>query len=102
MTISDDPKQAAEGVDVIATDVFISMGDSVDAPTKRQELSTFQVNAGLMKLAKPEAIFLHCLPAHRGEEVTDEVLEGSQSAVWDQAENRLYVQKAALLQTLGD
>ncbi len=102
VTISDDPKQAAEGVDVIATDVFISMGDSVDAPTKRQELSPFQVNAALMKLAKPDAIFLHCLPAHRGEEVTDEVLEGPQSAVWDQAENRLYVQKAALLQTLGD
>ncbi len=102
VTIVDDPKQAAQGAEVLATDVFISMGDQEDEKAKRQRLMPYQVNAELITLAKANAIFLHCLPAHRGEEVTDEVLEGPNSVVWDQAENRLFVQKAALLQTLGD
>lgn len=103
MTITDDWKQAASGADAVATDVFVSMGDdSEDAEIKRLALAPYQVNASLMSLAKPGSIFLHCLPAHRGEEVTNEVIEGPQSRVWDQAGNRLFVQKAALLQTLGD
>ena len=102
ITITDDPAEAATGADVLATDVFVSMGQTGDQNAKRNDLMPYQVNAGLMQSAKADAIFLHCLPAHRGEEVTEDVLEGSHSAVWDQAENRLFVQKAALLQTLGD
>ena len=102
VTVTNDPEQAAFGADAVATDVFVSMGDIVDEATKRETLMPYQVNAKLMAMTKPEAVFLHCLPAHRGEEVTEEVLEGPQSVVFDQAENRLFVQKAALLQTLGD
>ncbi len=102
ITVTDDPEQAVFGVDAVATDVFVSMGEPGDPAAKQRDLMPYQVNAKTMNLAKPEAVFLHCLPAHRDEEVTDEVIEGPHSVVWDQAENRLYVQKAALLQTLGD
>lgn len=101
VTLTEDPEQAVFGVDAVATDVFVSMGQD-NSEAKRSVLMPYQVNTRLMSLAKPEAIFLHCLPAHRGDEVTEEVLEGPQSAVWDEAENRLHVQKSALLQTLGD
>lgn len=90
------PQAAVDGADVVITDTWISMGDD-DTLTRRQAFTGFQVNDALMACAKPEAIFLHCLPAHRGEEVSDAVLDGRQSVVWDEAENRLHVQKAILL-----
>ena len=94
--VVEDPGVAVKGADVVYTDVWASMGQESQAEEKRKALQTYQVNPKLMALAKAEAIFLHCLPAHRGEEVTDEVMDGPHSAVWDQAENRLHVQKAIL------
>ncbi|MDA8195540.1 MAG: ornithine carbamoyltransferase [Thermaerobacter sp.] len=102
VTLVEDPEQAVFGADAVAADVFVSMGDTVDEDTKKAMMAPYQVNAKLMKLAKPGAVFMHCLPAHRGEEVTAEVLEGPQSVVFDQAENRLYVQKSALYHCLAD
>ncbi|MGH3261163.1 MAG: ornithine carbamoyltransferase, partial [Trebonia sp.] len=93
--VIDDPALAAKGSDVLATDVWVSMG-MTDAPERRAALGPYQVNAGLLALAAPGAIVLHCLPAHRGEEITAEVLDGAASVVWDQAENRLHAQKALL------
>lgn len=101
VTVTADPEKAVFGVDAIATDVFVSMGQT-ESDQKRSVLMPYQVNAHLMGLAKSDAVFLHCLPAHRGDEVTEDVLEGPHSVVWDQAENRLYVQKSALLQSLGE
>ena len=90
-----DPQEAVAGADCVVSDAWVSMGD--DNATKRQNLlRPFQVNGALMKLAKKDAIFMHCLPAHRGEEVTDEVIDGPQSVVFDEAENRLHAQKAIL------
>lgn len=94
------PPEAVAGADVVTTDTWVSMGDD-DTLTRKQAFTGFQVNQALMKHAKNEAIFLHCLPAHRGEEVADEVLDGHQSKVWDEAENRLHTQKAILLWCLG-
>jgi ornithine carbamoyltransferase len=93
--VLDDPALAGKGADVLATDVWVSMGQQ-DAPARRAALTPFQVNDDLLSLASPEAIVLHCLPAHRGEEITAEVIDGAASAVWDQAENRLHAQKALL------
>lgn len=93
--LSNDPQQAVAGADVVNTDTWFSMGQEVSS-AKRSAFAEFQVNRKLMSLAKADAIVLHCLPAHRGEEITDEVLDGSQSRVWEQAENRLHVQKAIL------
>lgn len=90
------PEVAAEGADVVNADTWVSMGDD-DTLTRKQSFYGYQVNEALMKRAAPGAIFLHCLPAHRGEEVSDGVLDGPQSAVWDEAENRLHTQKAILL-----
>jgi ornithine carbamoyltransferase len=94
-TVLDDPALAAKGADVLATDVWVSMG-MADAPERRAALGSFQVNEGLLRLAAPGAIVLHCLPAHRDEEITAEVIDGQASVVWDQAENRLHAQKALL------
>ncbi len=91
-----DPKSAVAGADVVYTDVWISMGQDKDEEQVRQTFAGFQVNAELMAAAKPGARFMHCLPAHRGGEVTDEVLAGPQSVVLTQAENRLHFQKALL------
>ena len=91
-----DPKEAVRGVDVIYTDVWASMGQEAEAERKARAMRPFQVNAGLAALAAPDAIILHCLPAHRGEEITHDVLEGPRSAVFDEAENRLHAQKALL------
>ncbi len=96
-----DPHAAAAAAQVINADVWASMGQEAEAETRRQIFQPYQVNAALLKLAPPEAIVLHCLPAHRGEEITDEVLDGPQSAAWDQAENRLHFQKALLEWLLG-
>jgi ornithine carbamoyltransferase len=93
--VLDDPALAAKGADVLATDVWVSMGQA-DAPGRRSALAPYQVNGELFAQAAPGAIVLHCLPAHRGEEITAEVLDGPASLVWDQAENRLHAQKALL------
>jgi ornithine carbamoyltransferase len=90
-----DPEEAVAGVDCIVTDTWVSMGDK-DGKKRHNILKPYQVNRGLLKLAKRDAIFMHCLPAHRGEEVTDEVIDGPQSVVFDEAENRLHAQKGIL------
>jgi ornithine carbamoyltransferase len=95
VTITGNPQEAADGADILYTDVFFSMGQHTD-PVKKQALMPFQVNAALMKKAKPDAIFMHCLPAHRGEEVTADVIDSHASVIFDQAENRLHAQKAVL------
>lgn len=91
-----DPKEAVREADVVYTDVWASMGQEADAESKARAMRPFQVNAALLAHAAPGAIVLHCLPAHRGEEITHDVMEGPQSAVFDEAENRLHVQKALL------
>ncbi len=97
MDVTDDPAAAATGADVVYTDVWASMGQESEASAREAVFPPFQVNAAVMALAAPDAIAMHCLPAHRGLEITDEVLDGPQSVVWDQAENRLYTEKAILL-----
>jgi len=100
IVVLDDAREAVAGADCVVTDTWVSMGQ--DGATRRRALlSPYQVDARLMALADKEALFLHCLPAHRGEEVTDKVIDGPQSAVWDEAENRLHAQKAILLWCLG-
>jgi ornithine carbamoyltransferase len=93
--VSEDPLEAARGADCVVTDVWVSMSDN-DKSKREQALRPFQVNAKVMAQAAKDAIFMHCLPAHRGDEVTAEVIDGPQSAVWDESENRLHVQKAIL------
>ncbi|MES2904620.1 MAG: ornithine carbamoyltransferase [Pseudomonadota bacterium] len=95
-----DPHDAVADADVVVTDTWTSMGQ-LDGGDRMIVLEPFRVDEALMAAAKPDAIFLHCLPAHRGEEVTDAVIDGPQSAVWDEAENRLHVQKSLLLWALG-
>ena len=99
--IMNDPVIAAKDADVIYTDVWTSMGQEKQRKTKNAKFKNFQINAQLVKLAKPDYIFMHCLPAHRGEEVTNEVIDGPNSVVFDQVENRLHVQKAILVRLLG-
>jgi ornithine carbamoyltransferase len=101
VSLTSDPVAAVTGAHVVNADTWISMGDD-DTLTRRQAFDGFQVNDALMAKADKKAIFLHCLPAHRGEEVTDSVLDGVQSKVWDEAENRLHVQKAILLWCCGE
>jgi ornithine carbamoyltransferase len=93
---------AVDGADVIATDTWTSMGQESDGRDRLTPFRPYQVNAELMALAKPHAIALHCLPAHRGEEITDDVMDGPASAVFDQAENRLHAQKALLAWLVGE
>jgi len=95
-----DAAEAVRGADVVVTDTWISMGQA-HAEAKLAAMAPFQVNDALMALAKPDAVFLHCLPAHRGEEVTDTVIDGPRSAVWDEAENRIHAQKAILRWAFG-
>ncbi|NET55934.1 MAG: ornithine carbamoyltransferase [Symploca sp. SIO2E6] len=99
--LTDDPVAATKDSQVIYTDVWASMGQEDSAETRIPIFQPYQVNEQLLTHADPEAIVLHCLPAHRGEEITDEVIEGLRSRVWDQAENRLHVQKALLVSLLG-
>jgi ornithine carbamoyltransferase len=96
VTLLADPREAVKGADVVVTDVWTSMGQEAESKRRLADLAGYQVDAALMKHAAPHAIFLHCLPAHRGEEVAAEVLDGPQSAAWDEAENRLHVQKALI------
>jgi ornithine carbamoyltransferase len=91
-----DPREAAEGADIVSTDVCVSMGFERESLQRRVDFLHYKVTSDLMKLAKPEAVFMHCLPAHRGEEVDPEVLDGPQSIVWDEAENRMHTQKALM------
>ncbi|MCV7064780.1 ornithine carbamoyltransferase [Mycolicibacterium farcinogenes] len=97
VTLTDDPQAGADGVDVLVTDTWTSMGQENDGLDRVRPFRPFQVNADLLKRADPEAIVLHCLPAHRGHEITDDVIDGPQSAVFDEAENRLHAQKALLV-----
>jgi len=97
--LTDDPRAAADGADALYTDVWVSMGDEETAKRRRADLAPFRLDSDLLAAAKDDAIVLHCLPAHPGEEITADVLYGERSAVWDQAENRLHAQKA-LLETL--
>jgi ornithine carbamoyltransferase len=97
VTVTDDPKAAAAGADVLATDCWTSMGQENDGLDRVGPFRRFQLNERLLALAAPDAVVLHCLPAHRGEEITDAVLDGPRSVVWDEAENRLHAQKALLV-----
>jgi ornithine carbamoyltransferase (EC 2.1.3.3) len=99
--LCESPLEAAEGADAVYTDTWISMGQEAEEKERLASFMGYQVNAELLKRASPECIVLHCLPAHRGCEITDELLDGPRSAVWDQAENRLHAQKALLLTIFG-
>jgi ornithine carbamoyltransferase len=102
IVLTDDPREAVEGADVVNTDVWASMGQEEEATQRREAFAGYCVDEELMGRASDRSIFLHCLPAHRGEEVTDELIEGPRSRVFDEAENRLHVQKAILAQLMGD
>ncbi|KAF3884369.1 MULTISPECIES: ornithine carbamoyltransferase [Nostocales] len=99
--LTHDPEAGTKGAHVIYTDVWASMGQEEEANDRLPVFQPYQVNDRLLSLADPNAIVLHCLPAHRGEEITDEVMEGSQSQIWNQAENRMHIQKALLASLLG-
>ena len=100
ITVTHDAREAASGADAVITDTWVSMGDT-DREARMQALGPFQVDAALMKLAKADALFFHDLPAHRGEEVTAEVIDGPQSVIWDEAENRIHAQKSIIAWCLG-
>lgn len=100
ITLTRDAREAVAGADVVVTDTWVSMGQE-HAHNKMAAMMPYQVNERLMATAKSDAVFLHCLPAHRGEEVTDAVIDGPQSLIWDEAENRLHAQKSILLWCLG-
>lgn len=95
VSVTTDPRAAVAGADVVMADTWVSMGD-LDHDERLEAFQPYQVNEALMKEARPDALFLHCLPAHRGEEVTDGVIDGPQSVIWDEAENRIHAQKAVL------
>lgn len=95
-SIENDPKRASEGAHLLVTDVWASMGQEEEARTRAEALSAYQLNQELLDLASPEALYLHCLPAHRGEEITAELMENPESVIWDEAENRLHAQKALI------
>ncbi len=101
LSFETDPLKAAAGADIIYTDVWASMGKDEERDQRKQIFMPYQVNAKLLAAAKPDAIVMHCLPAHRGEEITEDVMEGPKSVIFDQAENRLHVQKAILLHLLS-
>jgi ornithine carbamoyltransferase len=96
-----DPHAAMSGVDAVYTDAWASMGQEHEAAQRAEIFQSYQVNRALMAEAAPHAVFMHCLPAHRGEEVTDEVMDSEQSVIFEQAENRMHVQKAILYLLLG-
>ena len=97
VTLLRDAKEAAREADLVVTDVWASMGQEDEQAARMEKFMPYQVNRNVMAQARPDALFMHCLPAHRGEEVTAEVIDGPQSVVWDEAENRLHAQKALLL-----
>jgi ornithine carbamoyltransferase len=97
----ENPEEAAKDADVIITDTWVSMGDEIALDKKKKQLKKYQVNRELVKHARENFVFLHCLPAHRGEEVTGDIIDGPNSSVYDEAENRLHTQKAIMLWCLG-
>ncbi len=99
-TITDDPKAAAKDADVIYTDVWVSMGDEAEQEKRLNDFASFQINTELLGLAKPDVIVMHCLPARRGLEITDEVMDGPNSVIFEEAENRLHAQKALILKLM--
>jgi ornithine carbamoyltransferase len=101
IVLRDDPFAAVAGATAVISDCWVSMGDEKESRRRHNLLAPYQVNRELMRCAAPDAIFMHCLPAHRGEEVTDEVIDGPQSVVFDEAENRLHAQKGVLAWCLG-
>ena len=101
LEVLQDPARAAEGADVLYTDVWTSMGQESEESRRRLAFQPFQLNEALVARAKPGVVILHCLPARRGEEITDQVIEGPHSIVFDQAENRLHIQKAILMKLAG-
>ena len=101
VALTTDAREAAEGADVVYTDVWISMGQEAERERRHEAFQRYQVNETLLRFASPKALIMHCLPAHRGEEITDTVLDGPQSVILDQAENRLHAQKAVILHLLG-
>lgn len=100
ITVTTNPEKAVQDADCVITDTFVSMGDE-DADERLKTLAPYIVNSDLMAKADQDAIFMHCLPAHRGEEVTEDVIDGPQSVIWDEAENRLHIQKAILMWCFG-
>lgn len=96
LTVFEDPMDAAKGADLLTTDVWTSMGFEDENEERRRDFANWQVNDEMLKVAQADALFMHCLPAHRGEEVTADVIDGENSVVWDEAENRLHVQKALM------
>jgi ornithine carbamoyltransferase len=100
-TVGNDPRAAATGAHAVYADVWVSMGDEAEAERRRRLLAPFRVDEDLLAVARDDAVVLHCLPAHPGEEITEGLLYGERSAVWDQAENRLHAQKALLEFLLG-
>jgi ornithine carbamoyltransferase len=102
VVLVEDPQSAVRGTDVIYTDAWTSMGQEDERETRLPRFRPYQVNAELVALAKPDAVVMHCLPAHRGEEITDDVMDGAQSIVLDQAENRMHLQKAILVRLMAD
>jgi ornithine carbamoyltransferase len=92
----DDPMEAARGADILTTDVWTSMGFEAENEDRMRDFANWRVTTDMIKLAHPQVLFMHCLPAHRGEEVTAEVIDGPHSVVWDEAENRLHTQKALM------
>ena len=101
LALAEKPEEAVSGADIVYTDVWASMGQEAESEVRRQAFAGYQVDSKLLPIAKPDAIFMHDLPAHRGEEVTDDVIDGPQSVVFDQAENRMHAQKALLAKLLG-
>jgi ornithine carbamoyltransferase len=101
ITVTRDPKEAIEGADVVNTDVWASMGQEDEQKKRERDFAGYTVNQSMMQRAAKNAIFLHCLPAHRGEEVSADVIDGPQSKVWDEAENRLHIQKAIMAVLMG-
>ena len=101
VTVVTDPDEAVRDADVLYTDIWVSMGDEKERSERLQALKSYTMDSRLVAQASPDALVMHCLPAHRGEEITDEVIEGPQSIVWDQAENRLHAQKALLVRLVA-
>jgi ornithine carbamoyltransferase len=101
IVLTDDPREAVKGADVLNTDVWASMGQEAEQKAREAAFKGFQLNGKLVKTAAKDCIVMHCLPAHREEEITDEVIESPNSVVWDEAENRLHIQKAIMARLMG-
>jgi ornithine carbamoyltransferase len=101
LTFGQDPVEAVRGAAVVYTDAWTSMGQEAETEARRDAFAAFRVDDALLDAARPDAVAMHCLPAHRGEEITSAVMDGPRSLIWEQSENRLHVQKALLVEVLG-